>query len=80
VADETFAEIVARYGLIETNERVHGLEPDLLTRFRWRADRRARKLDAQRSFPFYRHEVQRLDGRWAVVVMQNVASGPEVSE
>jgi hypothetical protein len=61
------------YGIRETDERVEGLEPDLVTRFRWRAEQRARKLNERRLVPFYRHEVRRLNGRWAVVAMQNVA-------
>lgn len=62
-----------RYITVETDERVAGLKPDLVTRFRWRADRRARQLNERRLLPSYRFEVDKLDGRWAVVAMQNVA-------
>ncbi|HYT40938.1 MAG TPA: hypothetical protein VEP90_01210 [Methylomirabilota bacterium] len=58
----------------ETNKRVPDVEPALLTRFRWRADRECKRLNANRILPFYRWEVcDWLDGRWAVVAMQNVA-------
>lgn len=68
------------YTICETNRRVIGVKPELVTRFRWRADRRCRKLNAERRVDFYRYEVQRwgraragLPRRWAVVAMQNVA-------
>lgn len=57
----------------ETNERVAGISVDLRSRFRWRAERRARKLNTLRIVPFFRWEVQRESGRYAVVAMQNVA-------
>lgn len=59
---------------VETNERVAAIEPDLVTRFRGRAERRRRKLNAQRLFPSYRWEIEHTpNGRWAVVAMQNRA-------
>ena len=67
------------YAVEETDERVVGYPPDLVTRFRWRADRRCRKLNARRLVPFYRWEVvEGLTGRWMVVAMQNVAGPPMV--
>jgi hypothetical protein len=70
---------------VETDERVPG-EPELVTRFRWRAERRRRRLQSFVRFPFYRWEIvpwhngdvartmPRPSGcRWAVVAMQNVA-------
>ena len=61
------------YRIVKKNERVLGVEPAFITRFRWRAERRQRKLQAGIKFPSYRYEVcDWLDGRWAVVVMQNV--------
>jgi hypothetical protein len=61
-------------GVRETGERVQGIEPDLTTRFRWRAERRARKLnEGWRIVPSYRWEAMHADGRWHVVAMQNVA-------
>jgi hypothetical protein len=57
---------------VETNARV-AVAPDLVTRFRWRAERRARDLNAQLRVPFYRWAVRREGGRWAVVALQNVA-------
>lgn len=61
----------------ETGERVGA--PELVTRFRWRAERRRRRLEATRRVPFYRWEVVRervkvscvYADRWAVVAMQN---------
>jgi hypothetical protein len=65
---------MSNYETEETKQRVPNVEPDLLTRFRWRADRRCRRLNANRRLPFYRWEVCGWwDGRWAVVAMQNVA-------
>lgn len=62
------------YKTEETQQRVPNVGPDLLTRFHWRAERRCRKLNANLRVPFYRWEVcDWLDGRWAVVAMQNVA-------
>jgi hypothetical protein len=66
------------YGIERTNRRVVGQQPDLVTRFRWRADWRCEKLNAKLRVPFYRWEVVsfhggKRKGRWAVVAMQNVA-------
>ena len=60
------------YTVIELNERVSGVKPDLFTRFKWRADLRCRRRNARRPINTYRYEVcDWLDGRWAVVIMQN---------
>jgi hypothetical protein len=65
---------VKTYKTVETNQRVKNIDPDLITRFRWRADRRASKLNSFVKFPSYRWEVvDWLDGRWAVVALQNIA-------
>ena len=70
---------VVSYTIIETNQRVD-TDPDLVTRFRWRADRRCRKLNANLRVPFYRWEVEaRREGGWAVVAMQNVGKPQEVT-
>lgn len=64
------------YRTKELNARVPNTAPDMITRFRWRAERRCTKLNSARLFrPYtYRWEVcDWLDGRWAVVAMQNVA-------
>jgi hypothetical protein len=67
-------ELPEGYVTRETSHRVVGQQPDLVTRFRWRADRRCAKLNADVRVPFYRWEVcEWHDGRWAVVAMQNVA-------
>lgn len=63
---------VPGYDVVELNQRVPNIEPDLLTRFKWRAERRCRKLNTQRAINTYRWEIcDWLDGRWAVVAMQN---------
>jgi hypothetical protein len=59
------------YRVAETDEKVLS-EPELVTRFRWRAERRRRALEAARTVPSYRYEVLREDGRYAVYAMQNV--------
>jgi len=59
------------YHTIELNVRVLEVEPDIF-RWKWRAERRCRKLNATRLVDTYRHEVHDwLNGRWAVVAMQN---------
>jgi len=68
--------------VFETDEPVRGVGPDLVTRFRWRAERRARYLNRMRRRPSwfhsYRHEVrERADGRFEVQAMQNVAKSAE---
>lgn len=61
------------YKTVELNRRVLGIKPDIF-RWKWRAERHCRKLNAQRLIDTYRHEVcDWLDGRWAVVAMQNQA-------
>jgi hypothetical protein len=60
------------YKVEELNQRVPNVEPELITRFKWRAERRCRKRNELKAVPFYRYEVcDWLNGRWAVVVMQN---------
>lgn len=60
--------------VVKTMDRVPNVAPDLLTKFKSRADRRCRKLNKSIRVPFYRYEVvDWLDGRWAVVALQNVA-------
>ena len=61
------------YDVIETDQRVGDGVPDFVSRFRFRAERFARKGNARRAFPSYRYEVVREHGRWAAVVMQNIA-------
>lgn len=62
-----------KYETIELNQRVSNIEPALLTRFKWRAEREAKRLNNLESrTPFYRWVAcDWLDGRWAVVAMQN---------
>jgi hypothetical protein len=67
-------ELPPGYVVHKTEHRVVGQKPDLVTRFRWRADRRCRSLNSNLRVPFYRWEVHPWPGRrWAVVAMQNVA-------
>lgn len=40
--------------VIFTRQRVPSVEPDLLTRFRWRAARRCDNLNRKRRVQFYR--------------------------
>jgi hypothetical protein len=61
------------YRTIPTNDRVVGVDPELITRFRWRAHRRCRKLNQRRLVDFYRYEVRPLGKKWEVVAMQNRA-------
>jgi hypothetical protein len=65
----------ASYRTEKTNQRVPNVGPALVTRFRGRAERRCRRLNARRRVEFYRWEVVALDPmpRWAVVAMQNMA-------
>ena len=59
------------YHTIELNERVPGIEPEIF-RWKWRAERRCRKLNDDRLVDSYRHEVHDwVNGRWGVVAMQN---------
>ena len=65
------------YRTVETNERVAGMQPELITRYHRRAVRRCKKLNQRRlnlGVDFYRYEVRpALGARWEVVAMQNVA-------
>lgn len=72
--------------IYESDEPVEGMGPDLVTRFRWRAERRARNLNARRLVPFYRYEVRRAHDmrhgkptrwRWIVQAYQNLAAPPK---
>jgi hypothetical protein len=56
--------------VVETNERVGDGKPDLVTRFRRRAERFAQKRNAERIFPSYRYEVVR-EAPLVVYAMQN---------
>jgi hypothetical protein len=59
------------YHTVKLDIRVPGVKPEVF-RWKWRAERRCRKLNAGRVIDTYRHEVYvRLDGRWEVVTMQN---------
>jgi hypothetical protein len=60
------------YKTVETDERV-GVDAELTTRFRWRANRLCRQLNAQRVVDFYRFEVHPVGDKWEVVAMQNRA-------
>lgn len=62
-----------KYGVRKTNDRVRNIAPALRTRFRWRATRRARKLNTKIRFPSYRWEVLEIRGRFLVVAIQNIA-------
>jgi hypothetical protein len=60
------------YEIVELDMRVPHVDPAMLTRFKWRAKRYCRKQNAKRLVDSYRFEVcDWLDGRWAVVAMQN---------
>ena len=61
------------YKTIETPERVSGIDAEFISRFRWRAERRCRKLNETREVDFFRYEVHRVDNKWEVWVMQNIA-------
>jgi len=62
-----------RYSVIESNDQVPGIGRDLRTRFRWRAERRARKLNRQRSIQSYHWKVVALvgTGHYEVRAFQN---------
>jgi hypothetical protein len=59
------------YEIQETDDFVTG-DIELETRFFFRADRYAARLNRYRRVPFYRYEVFRENRRWVVVAMQNV--------
>jgi hypothetical protein len=63
---------VTPFEFYETDQLVP-VGPALVTRFRWRADRRARRRNEERLAPTYRWGVVRNLGRWEVVAFQNVA-------
>lgn len=67
------------YRTVQTNDRVANTPPSLITRFRWRADRRCRNLNANLDLPFYRWGVRPLGRRFAVVALQNRAEKIERS-
>ena len=59
------------YIVVELDERVPGVAVETF-RWKWRAERRCKKLNAGRLVNTYRHEIhQRVDGRWDVAAMQN---------
>lgn len=68
------------YKIIETDQQVENTEPEFVSRFRWRAERRCLDLNRGRRVAFYRYEVHRIHDhrkgkqtrwRWGVLVMQN---------
>ena len=59
------------YKIIETDQQVEGTGPEFVTRSRWRARRRCRDLNEKRKVAFYRYEIQQVDNKWEVIVMQN---------
>lgn len=59
------------YELLKSDDVVGNGEPVLVTYFRWRAERRARRLNAVRYADSYRWEVVNSGRRYAVVAMQN---------
>jgi hypothetical protein len=65
--------IEGAYVVVPTYERVGDGKPVCVTRFKWWAEREARRWNSHVVFPSYRYEVVREDGRWAVVAMHNVA-------
>jgi len=67
------------YHTVKLDIRVQGVEPEVF-RWRWRAERRCRKLNDQRLVDTYRLEVhEQLNGRWAVAAMQNQAVKNELN-
>ena len=71
----TYTSEVGTYLVEETDERVASIDVALRTRFKWRAERKAKWRNEGRRVPFYRWEVQREGKRWVVVAMQNRAMG-----
>lgn len=59
------------FTVIESSDEVPGIRRELRTRFRIRAEARARKLNAQRLMLSYHWKVIRRDGRWEVRAFQN---------
>jgi hypothetical protein len=64
---------VVQLDVVETDERVANSGPAFSTRFRWRAEARARKLNGYRWVNSYRWAVVRDSGRFHVVAFQNLA-------
>lgn len=67
----SFLATPARYRVIESSDQVMGISPDLSTRFRWRAERRARSLNRNRLIHSYHWRAKRRGSRWLVVPYQN---------
>lgn len=64
--------IPAGYKVEKTHQPVQG-GPDFVTRWKWRADRRCKKLNKTKFAPSYRYEVRpRIGGGWEVQAMQNI--------
>jgi hypothetical protein len=61
------------YVPVPTYERVGDGKPACVTRFKWWAEREARRYNGHVIFPSYRYEVVREGKRWAVVAFQNRA-------
>lgn len=61
----------SRYSIVESNDAVPGMRYALRTRYRWRAERRVRKLNAQREIQSYHWRALWWDGRWEVRAFQN---------
>jgi hypothetical protein len=59
--------------IVETTDLVANVAPALVTRLRWRARRRAAKLNARRTLLSYRYEVVHDGRKYSVVAFQNVA-------
>lgn len=58
------------YSVIESNDPV-GIPVDLRTRFRWRAERRVRSLNARRMILSYHWRAVRVGNRFEVRAFQN---------
>ena len=62
---------MVEYELVELDQRVPNIDPVLVTRFFWRAERRMHRENERRLVQFYRWEIHKKDGKWHVVAMQN---------
>lgn len=60
------------YEIVETSDPVAGVDPIMVTWFRWRADRCAERANRQRIAPSFRYIVRGHGRRWKVVAYQNV--------
>lgn len=59
------------YEIVELRQLVPHVSPEVF-RWKWRAERRCRKLNKAREVDYYRHEVLDMrNGTWAVVTLQN---------